>query len=385
MRYLTFWGCCLLINLFCCMQGIASDNKSIKWNIQALTPEEELKYFDKKDEIIVNDCVVKNDDTFFLKNNLFETCKSVVKQYTDPTKENDLKFDNKEIEKIYNSVLNLSNEKGTCDNTSKSKLKKIVLIDGGNKKQEAVKIPEEKVLSVTTEEGIKEITYGKLHTEVKQLKKDSKIIYWGTTGASSFLKSDSKSSNDQDVKQRISKLFREGRLKKGKHADIGKHTGIHKEEVEKSQFHPTSENFKVARDFALKKKRGLVFFIDPSRLANSMISVDRFYDQINEKAYFSENEILLYKKIPNQSFIAAYSIDHKTLYIRVTKELREQYRSSQSSQANLLTEVLKTFLKDCSLSERQEFFNDHKITYQESEQLEKNIENFLKKIIERGE
>ncbi|MBF0366775.1 MAG: hypothetical protein HQK50_14470 [Oligoflexia bacterium] len=187
----------------------------------------------------------------------------------------------------------------------------IIAVNGGSgKAQTAIAVPATTKLSYTNQEKkTVSITYGNLKDEAKKLLPGNKILYWGT-GAGA----------PKDIEKRVSSLFMRGRTKKGLGTNLDEHTGEDKKKEEDSSFHPTSEKLEVALKFARQKKGGLLFWIDPHDLKNSMISVPRFYEQVGRLAQFSESEVLLYKKIPKQSFIAAYSPVEKIMFVRTTQD-----------------------------------------------------------------
>ncbi|MBF0314212.1 MAG: hypothetical protein HQK52_12415 [Oligoflexia bacterium] len=84
---------------------------------------------------------------------------------------------------------------------------------------------------------------------------------------------------------------------------------------------PISEDINVGMTFADKSNSGgLLFLIGPQNLQNSMISVPRFYKQVGAAQLFTEEEMLIYKKIPKQNFIAGhYPLKH-TMFVRTTKD-----------------------------------------------------------------
>ncbi|MBF0316093.1 MAG: hypothetical protein HQK50_15890 [Oligoflexia bacterium] len=250
-------------------------------------------------------------------------------------------------------------------------IENITFIDGGNGKQQAQAIPATTALSFDLFADEKaSITYADLSKKVTTLSPENKILYWGTgSGAPKEI------INDKKIEARVKKLFTKGRVKEGSGTDLSEHLGSDKKKEQNSAFHPASESFEVAETFANKPNEGgIIFFIDPQDLKNSLISVPRFFKQVKVFNQYTEDEVLIYKKIPKQSFLAAYSPARRALFLRTTKDQKGTTIINDLAQT-----LLKTNIACMSFSVKKGLLQKHGITL--NGRTEISDEEFLSKLM----
>lgn len=163
----------------------------------------------------------------------------------------------------------------------------------------------------------------KENPEVKKLVHEKDLLFYGYRYPVT-------KSPLEDVKR----FFTMGRVRKGKGAIIRDHISNDRNKMMNSIYNQTTETLYTAGTYSRKRnnnEEGAVLFIDPSGLEKSMLSVNRMGNVLKEVTYNAEEEILIYKVIPNKNFIGYYDRGSKTLALNCFNCSLNEILSTNSS------------------------------------------------------